>query len=68
MLSENLKNAREKQRYTVKELSQLISYELKEPSVTGMVSVTRVKVTPDLKFAKVSVSILNNSISELFII
>ncbi len=43
-----------------KELSQLISYELKEPSVTGMVSVTRVKVTPDLKFAKVSVSILNS--------
>ena len=43
-----------------KELSQLISFELKEPSVTGMVSVTRVKVTPDLKYAKVSVSILNS--------
>ena len=43
-----------------KELSQIISYELKEPSVTGMVSVTRVKVTPDLKYAKVSVSILNS--------
>lgn len=40
-----------------KELSQLISFELKEPSVTGMVSVTKVKVTPDLKYAKVSVSI-----------
>ena len=37
-----------------KELSQLISFELKEPSVTGMVSVTKVKVTPDLKYAKVS--------------
>ena len=37
-----------------------ISFELKEPSVTGMVSVTRVKVTPDLKYAKVSVSILNS--------
>ena len=34
--------------------------ELKEPSVTGMVSVTKVKVTPDLKYAKVSVSILNS--------
>ena len=34
-----------------KELSQLISFELKEPSVTGMVSVTKVKVTPDLKYA-----------------
>ena len=43
-----------------KELSQIISFELKEPSVTGMVSVTRVKVTPDLKYAKVSVSILNS--------
>ena len=43
-----------------KELSQIISFDLKNPSVTGMVSVTRVKVTPDLKFAKVSVSILNS--------
>ena len=43
-----------------KELSQIISYDLKEPSVTGMISVTRVKVTPDLKYAKVSVSILNS--------
>ena len=43
-----------------KELSQLISFELKEPSVTGMVSVTKVKVTTDLKYAKVSVSILNS--------
>jgi len=43
-----------------KELSQLISFELKEPSVTGMVSVTKVKVTPDLKYAKVYVSIFNS--------
>ena len=43
-----------------RELSQIISFELKEPSVTGMISVTRVKVTPDLKYAKVSVSILNS--------
>ena len=43
-----------------KELSQIISFELKEPSVTGMVSVTKVKVTPDLKYAKVSVSIINS--------
>lgn len=43
-----------------RELSQIISYNLKEPSVTGMVSVTKVKVTPDLKYAKVSVSILNS--------
>ncbi len=43
-----------------KELSQLISFELKEPSVTGMVSVTKVKITPDFKYAKVYVSILNS--------
>ena len=43
-----------------KEISSIISYDLKEPKVTGLVSVTRVKVTPDLKFAKVSVSILNS--------
>lgn len=43
-----------------KELSQIISYELKNPNVTGMISVTKVKVTPDLKFAKVYVSILNS--------
>lgn len=43
-----------------RELSQLITFELKEPSVTGMVSVTKVKTTPDLKFAKVSVSLLNS--------
>lgn len=43
-----------------KELSQLISYELKNPNVTGMISVTKVKVTNDLKYAKVYVSILNS--------
>ena len=43
-----------------RELSQIISFDLKNPNVTGMISVTRVKVTPDLKFAKVSVSILNS--------
>ncbi|MCI8444686.1 MAG: 30S ribosome-binding factor RbfA [Clostridia bacterium] len=42
-----------------KELSQIISYELKNPNVTGLISVTKVKVTNDLKYAKVSVSILN---------
>lgn len=42
-----------------KELSQIISYELKNPNVTGLISVTKVKVTNDLKIAKVYVSILN---------
>ena len=43
-----------------KELSQIISYDLKNPNVTGMISVTKVKVTPDLKYAKVYISILNS--------
>lgn len=43
-----------------KELSQIIGYELKNPNVTGLVSVTKVKVTNDLKYAKVYVSILNS--------
>ena len=43
-----------------KELSNIISYELKNPNVTGMISVTKVKITPDFKYAKVYVSILNS--------
>ena len=43
-----------------KEISSIISYELKNPNVTGLISVTKVKVTPDLKYAKVYVSILNS--------
>lgn len=43
-----------------RELSGIISYELKNPNVTGMLSVTRVKITPDFKYAKVYVSILNS--------
>ena len=43
-----------------KELSQIISYELKNPNVTGMISITKVKVTSDLKYAKIYVSILNS--------
>ena len=43
-----------------KELSRIIGYELKNPNVTGMISVTKVKVTTDLKYAKVYVSILNS--------
>ncbi len=42
-----------------KELSQIIDYELKNPNITGLISVTKVKVTNDLKYARVYVSILN---------
>ena len=43
-----------------KEISQILNYELKNPNVTGLISVTKVKVTNDLQFAKVYVSILNS--------
>ena len=43
-----------------KELSTIIDRELKNPNITGMISVAKVKVTNDLKYAKVYVSILNS--------
>ena len=43
-----------------KEISNIINYDLKNPNVTGLISVTKVKVTKDLKFAKVSISVLNS--------
>lgn len=43
-----------------KELSTVLAYELKNPNITGMLSVTKVKITPDFKYAKVYVSILNS--------
>lgn len=43
-----------------KVISEVINYELKNPDATGMISVTKVEVTPDLKYAKVYVSVLNS--------
>lgn len=43
-----------------KEISNIINYELKNPRITGLISVTKTKITPDLKYAKVYVSILNS--------
>ncbi len=43
-----------------KEISNIINYELNNPKITGLISITRVKITPDLKYAKVYVSILNS--------
>ena len=43
-----------------KEISHIINYELSNPNVTGLISVTKAKITPDLKYAKVYVSILNS--------
>ena len=47
-----------------KEISQIISFELKNPDATGLISVTKVKVTPDLKYAKVYISLLNSKNEE----
>lgn len=43
-----------------KEISQIIGFELNNSNITGMISVTKVKVTTDLKYAKIYVSILNS--------
>ncbi len=43
-----------------KEISNIITFELKNPNVTGLISVTKAKITPDLKYAKIYVSILNS--------
>lgn len=47
-----------------KEISQIISFELKNPDATGLISITKVKITPDLKYAKVYVSLLNSKNEE----
>jgi len=43
-----------------RELAALIP-SVKDPRVTGMISVTAVDTTPDLKFAKIYVSVLDKS-------
>ena len=42
-----------------KQVSSIIMNDIKDPNLTGLISVTKAKVTPDLKYAKVYVSILN---------
>lgn len=42
-----------------KQVSNVIMNDIKDPHLTGLISVTKAKVTPDLKYAKVYVSILN---------
>ncbi|MEG1459335.1 MAG: 30S ribosome-binding factor RbfA [Acetivibrio sp.] len=43
-----------------KELSQLISQEIKDPRIDPMTSVVAVEVAPDLKHAKVYISVLGD--------
>ena len=42
-----------------KQVSFIIMNDIKDPNLTGLVSVTKAKVTPDLKYAKIYISILN---------
>ena len=41
------------------QVTNIIMTDIKDPHLTGLISVTKAKVTPDLKYAKVYVSILN---------
>ena len=43
-----------------KELSVIIDNNLKNPHITGMISVTKVKTSPDLRYARVYISLLNS--------
>lgn len=43
-----------------RELSKIIAYDIKDPRIHPMTSVVSVEVTPDLKYAKVFVSVLGD--------
>lgn len=43
-----------------KTISHVIEFELQNSKITGMISVTKVKITPDFRYAKVYVSMLNS--------
>jgi len=43
-----------------KELSRIIQYEIKDPRIHSMTSVTQVMVTPDLKECKAYISVLGD--------
>ena len=42
-----------------RELSNIINYELKNSKVTGIISITKVLVTPDLRYARVWLTAIN---------
>lgn len=43
-----------------REISRVLTLELKNSKVTGLISVTKAKITPDFKYAKIYISILNS--------
>ncbi len=42
-----------------RELSNIINYKLKNSKVTGLISITKVKTTPDLRYSRVYISVIN---------
>ena len=43
-----------------REIGNIINNELKNSNITGLISVTKVKVSPDLKYARVYISMINS--------
>lgn len=43
-----------------REISMIIDQELKNPNITGLISVTKVKTSSDLKMARVYLSMINS--------
>lgn len=43
-----------------REIGKIIDQDLKNPNVTGLISVTKVKTSSDLKIARISISIINS--------
>ena len=43
-----------------KEISHIIMFELKNKNITGIISVTKAKITPDFKYAKIYVSMVDS--------
>lgn len=59
MRKNSIKNSRINEEVQ-KELSKIISQEIKDPRIHPMTSVVSVEVTPDLKYAKVYISVLGD--------
>ncbi len=43
-----------------KTISNILTFELQNSKVTGMISVTKASITPDFRYAKIYISILNS--------
>lgn len=43
-----------------REISNIINYNLHDPNLTGLISITKVLTTPDLRYSRAYVSIINS--------